>query len=389
MLDQSYTGLVLSLSARIYCTASLKSDIDDRTITVRSPQFPGAEWRFSFEAGQITSLGEGENPFVREALAVLLCYLPLEDPLPGLEIVIHADNQYYSIPPSTTSRFAASEKPISETPKTGLGSSAALMTALCSSLYVLLRDLHHTEVVVEELSEEDTSRIHNIAQVAHCKAQGKVGSGFDVASAVFGSCLYSRFPPSLIESLPSPTTRDSLCDVIDAVWPMTATKVQLRRGLRLLMGDVKQGSSTPGMVKKVLGCPAALEVWPSLGISNELLSEQLTLAEPYEQSENTSIRESTRSVRGLLKQMGVEAGVEIEPDSQTKVLDESLSIDGVVSCGVPGAGGFDAIFAIVSTEPESSTELELLKVWEKYNVYPLDVTDDGAGLKIESNFSTS
>lgn len=35
--------------------------------------------------------------------------------------------------------------------------------------------------------------IHNLAQYVHSLAQGKIGSGFDVSSAVWGSHVYRRF----------------------------------------------------------------------------------------------------------------------------------------------------------------------------------------------------
>ncbi len=36
------------------------------------------------------------------------------------------------------------------------------------------------------------SVVHNLAQLSHCYAQGKVGSGFDVSSAAYGSHIYTR-----------------------------------------------------------------------------------------------------------------------------------------------------------------------------------------------------
>jgi len=45
------------------------------------------------------------------------------------------------------------------------------------------------------------SLAHNAAQYIHCLAQGKVGSGFDVSSAIFGSHIYRRFDPSVIAPL--------------------------------------------------------------------------------------------------------------------------------------------------------------------------------------------
>lgn len=47
---------------------------------------------------------------------------------------------------------------------------------------------------------ENLDVMHIIAQMAHCMAQGKVGSGFDVSSAVYGSHRYVRFSPKVISS---------------------------------------------------------------------------------------------------------------------------------------------------------------------------------------------
>lgn len=43
--------------------------------------------------------------------------------------------------------------------------------------------------------------VHNVAQYCHCLAQGKVGSGFDVSSAVWGSQVYRKFGPDALEGL--------------------------------------------------------------------------------------------------------------------------------------------------------------------------------------------
>lgn len=48
--------------------------------------------------------------------------------------------------------------------------------------------------------EADLEIIHSVAQVAHCVAQGKIGSGFDVSCAVYGSQRYVRFSPSVLSS---------------------------------------------------------------------------------------------------------------------------------------------------------------------------------------------
>lgn len=105
-----------------------------------------------------------------------------------------------TLPPFASITFNSEEssgencKP--EVAKTGLGSSAAMTSAVVAAL------LHYLGVVDLALVKDaaDLDVVHMIAQTAHCIAQGKVGSGFDVSSAVYGSHRYVRFSPEVISS---------------------------------------------------------------------------------------------------------------------------------------------------------------------------------------------
>lgn len=68
--------------------------------------------------------------------------------------------------------------------------------------------------------------------------------------------------------------------------------------------------------------------------------------------------------------MGKESSVPIEPETQTSLLDATLKINGVLIAGVPGAGGYDAIFCIIADDGEDtfSTFHQLLHVWEQREV---------------------
>lgn len=93
---------------------------------------------------------------------------------------------------------------IADVHKTGLGSSAALITSLVSGLLLHLNVIPADSFATEggtALASEGRKLAHNLAQYVHCLAQGKVGSGFDVSAAVFGSQLYTRFDPTVIEPL--------------------------------------------------------------------------------------------------------------------------------------------------------------------------------------------
>lgn len=83
--------------------------------------------------------------------------------------------------------------------KTGMGSSAALITSLVSALLIHFGAV--TEADFANLEGDGRRLAHNTAQFVHCLAQGKVGSGFDVSAAVFGSQIYRRFKPALLDPL--------------------------------------------------------------------------------------------------------------------------------------------------------------------------------------------
>ena len=50
---------------------------------------------------------------------------------------------------------------------------------------------------------------HNISQLAHSLAQGRVGSGFDISCSFYGSHYYSRFDPNLFSRT---SNSDNQCD---------------------------------------------------------------------------------------------------------------------------------------------------------------------------------
>jgi len=251
--------------------------------------------------------------------------------------------------------------PLWEAHKTGLGSSAALVTAFTGALLS-----HYLPKAQFDLTT-DTSRkrLHNLSQGAHCAAQGKVGSGFDVASAVFGSCLYKRFSPSLLQSHGEPgspsfsTKLKALVEETGVKWDTEIVKsaVQVPKGLRLVMCDVDCGSKTPGMVKQVLqwrkeNPTEAGKIWSELQKRNDGLAAELVKLSKEDSTDYSELRECIDRIRALIREMSEASGVPIEPEEQTQLLDTCSRIPGVVGGVVPGAGGYDAVSLLVENKPE-------------------------------------
>ncbi|KAK1970993.1 phosphomevalonate kinase [Colletotrichum sublineola] len=398
VLDRAYTGLVFGLSARINVVASeihTMPGVHLTEIVVESPQFVDAVWRYGFHLAPedggitVTQLHVGSkinrNPFVETTLSYALTYIASINKqrpnhvLTSTRLVILADNDYYSLPTATAaaiaapiagkgSRFARYPYTIGEAHKTGLGSSAALVTSLTAALLT-----HHLPTALFDLtSEAGKQTLHNLAQAAHCAAQGKIGSGFDVAAAVFGSCRYRRFSPSLLSDLTSPGTpgfADALVRKVDEMlaWDVEVDKagVSLPEGVCLRMCDVDCGSQTVGMVKKVLewrkGSPEASKaLWDDLQARNEDLAGVLRAGQVE------GVGPAIAAVRELIRAMGEGSGVPIEPASQTELLDALGGLEGVLGGVVPGAGGFDALALVMRDDESTRKRVEgFLEGWSK------------------------
>ncbi|XP_057723656.1 uncharacterized protein LOC130939580 [Arachis stenosperma] len=91
-------------------------------------------------------------------------------------------------------------------------------------------------------------------------------------------------------------------------------------------------------------------------------------------------KEAMLGIRYHMHLMGEAAGIPIEPESQTKLLDATLNLEGVLLAGVPGVGGFDVVFAVTLGDSSSN----VTKTWSSLNVLALLVKEDPCGVSLES-----
>lgn len=360
-------------------------------------------------------LNLNRNVFIETALGYALSYIAsLSNPIiTPAAITILADNDYYSTPTELSngtsgagSQFHNFGVPLSRAHKTGLGSSAALVTSFTAALltYYLPDDLFDLKTDIGK------RRLHNLAQAAHCAAQGKVGSGFDIASAVYGSCLYRRFSPSILSDHVEPGRAKfavQLRNIVDETGNVGAWDTEVRKdevkvpsALRLVMCDVSCGSQTPGMVKKVLAwrkekASEAESIWTELQQANEGLAKELkAFAEANTTSDYQPLRGCFDRIRRLVRLMSEKSGVPIEPLSQTKLIDACTAVPGVIGGVVPGAGGFDAISLLIENNEQTVSDLNvLLSGWkfqsetngdEGGRVSMLSVREEMQGVKVEN-----
>ena len=264
---------------------------------------------------------------------------------------------------------------------------------------------HETESTRSSITR-GTTVVHNLAQICHCSAQGKVGSGFDVSAAVYGSHIYRRFSKTvlsqLLDEIESSNAESKVGfavstkvakemiqitnDENNGIWDAQTAQLSLPAGLELLMADVCGGSESPSMARKVLAWKKHLEnddtdnSWRKLKVINEaiegLFSGELceptflqflqTNADTLSNMPATKWMESNEvhvkdrefvavllkardlflQSRKELKAMGDAAAVPIEPAGSSALADTTMALPGVVAAGVPGAGGYDALFVL-------------------------------------------
>lgn len=92
-------------------------------------------------------------------------------------------------------------------------------------------------------------------------------------------------------------------------------------------------------------------------------------------------RDAMLGIRYYMRKMGEAAGIPIEPESQTHLLDTTMSMEGVLLAGVPGAGGFDAVFAVTL----GASSKNVTKTWSSLNVLAMLVTEDPRGVSLEEH----
>lgn len=146
------------------------------------------------------------------------------------------------------------------------------------------------------------------------------------------------------------------------------------------LADIDAGSSTPSLVSKVFlwkreNQIEAEAVYKNLGQKNSRLVELFTELNRLSEEEGyretigvlaeccasewkklelgdkmvrnvfIELYETFQDIRAGLREIGQGAGVPVEPESMTGLLDECMSVPGILIAGVPGAGMFLSVYS--------------------------------------------
>ncbi|NIO20449.1 MAG: phosphomevalonate kinase [Candidatus Aenigmarchaeota archaeon] len=246
-----------------------------------------------------------------------------------------------------------------EVKKIGFGSSAAAVVVAVASLLAFNG---------KDISTRETKDvIYKLSTIAHYFAQGKVGSGFDVAASTFGGVfVYKRFDPDwLLEQLKS---GKSVKEITEMEWPSyLVEELEIPEDLNFIVGWTKESASTSAMVKQ-------LDEWAKSHqdeykrLYNQIANLVRDLIPVWKEKNREKILELISKNEDYLRELGEKSGVNIETPDLKKLSDIANNNGGAGK--LSGAGGGDCGFAI-TFDKESAEKIK--NEWEEAGLHFLDV----------------
>ncbi|MCR4369092.1 MAG: phosphomevalonate kinase [archaeon] len=252
--------------------------------------------------------------------------------------------------------------------KIGFGSSAAASVAITAAAL----KLHGIGIETQGAKE----KLFKLAIIAHYKAQGKIGSGFDVAASTFGGALhYKRFDSAWLEN---ELAKKPLIEVVEEKWPGLETKnIELPKNMVVLIGYTGKSASTTELVKKVREFKKiSPEKYDQIiaGISRVTQDLEDALA----QKKETEILAMIEANRKLLSELSQESGAGLEIEAHRK-MSQIAAKNGAIA-KFSGAGGGDCSICVTFSEKIAK---KIARGWEQngYKIVDAKISSEGAKTK--------
>jgi len=362
VLEKGNPLVVAAVDRRIF--AGLRES-PDNLIHITLKDFGIEDVRCDFKKGKINfveRLGEKEEkhlPFIKSALESVLQYAGFKAPF---QIETWGERS------SLQQREAV--KDLERKKMFGFGASAASVAAVVAGVL---------KFYGKEITEnKDRERIYKLSAVAHYSAQGKVGSGFDVAASSLGGVMvYKRFDPDWLKE--QIDKNRSLKEIVGIEWPgFYYCPLQVPEDARLLIGWTGESSSTAEMVKQMYR-------WKEKNkkeydrIIEGINKVVIQFISSLQKNEKANIIKFLQENEVYLRELGRKSGVDIETDSLAKL---SSIANGKGAAGkLSGAGGGDCGIAIAFDE---ETAREVIKEWERNNILFINTSIALEGVRAET-----
>ena len=362
VLERPNIGYVTTIDAYVHANVDLVKDSDELCINV--PDF-NMEVRGTLnrETGRLTAERPKVLNLLMTTVEVALAYVAYKGVrLEGMHIETKNDDSF---------KYRLSDKNGSVS-KSAMGSSSALTVSLTSAILASYN---------LDIWEDDA--MHKLAQLSHNLATGKVGSGFDIAAAAYGSIIYSRYPASILSGFSQDFTSADVAALIKREWGYSIKKAKLPSIFKTTMANfVNNAAITTSLVGVVNEFKKR-----SPDTYQEIINEINKYAErasacmakingPDDSTNIDAFVENFEKSRMATKMLGELSGADIETEDQTKLIEESKK-NGALVARLPGAGGKDSIVAL-SLDDKSAAQIR--NFWprnDKLEVIGVSMQNDG------------
>ncbi|GEM_PF-291328 len=252
--------------------------------------------------------------------------------------------------------------------KIGFGSSAAAVVAIIGAVL----KLHG--VGIETLQEK--KNLFKLGIIAHYYAQGKIGSGFDVAASTFGGALaYKRFDSGWLEK---ELRHKSVVQIIEYRWPhFEAHHVNVPEECELLVGFTGKSASTTELVKKVQQFKQK-KPGQYRAIIEGIKKTTNKIVVALEMGSHLQILKLIGENRTLLKALSDASGAGLETPEHTAMIESAAKFGAAAKFS--GAGGGDCGIGICF---DAKTARKVKAGWKGGGIAIIDVEISQDGAKVE------
>ncbi|MUK89329.1 phosphomevalonate kinase [Ornithinibacillus sp. L9] len=334
VLEPYHKLAVMAVDRYVY--ASIQ-DNDKNLLTLENFGIEKIEWNFDGQKIAVRS-DDARTEFVANAMAIALRYLKECSVVPEKFILtINSELDDDGV-------------------KYGLGSSAAVVTSVISS--ILERYL---------LTKPDADLLFKLAAITHAATQGN-GSGADVAASSYGGILeYSSFQAYWLKEKYDQS--ETLTELLEMDWTFLSIQpLPAPKDLHICIGWTGKPASTKKLVNELLKLkednPLKYEVFltkSEAAVHNYLIG--------MKDANLSLLLKGIKQNRQALADVGKSANVEIETPLLRKLCDIAEQYGGA---GKPsGAGGGDCGIAFMPSEEKA---LLVKQAWEKVGIKVLDLT---------------
>ncbi len=313
------TGEYAVLDGAPAIVAAVDRFVECRVMPTRTFEVRGMGLCWREDGPQVVGLG-----FAREALAVARRYLLGR----GIELAAHAFE--------LTDDLRAPDGQ-----KLGLGGSACVTVAVVEAALAIAAAERGEARLTARSRARERDRIFKLAALAHARAQGKIGSGVDVAAASFGGLILTRRFEQAPFHAAFDASPEAFARFVDGSPAHPIEQLPIPGDLLLLFSG--KSASTPELVTCVRQAAGRHpEAWNAFLAASEAATESLATA--LRARDMAATLRQLRTAWTALDAFEPLAGVEITAPNHRELM--ALAEKAGCAAKPSGAGGGDSAFAM-------------------------------------------